>query len=477
MRRAAASWLGTSLLSRLLRGMVLPMVCLALLLGIGGAIAIHDAVETLNDRILGAASRAIAESLTVEDGGIALNLSPAIFGMLEDAERDNVYYRISAGGRTLTGYGDLPTIAPHGLRDTQVMFGDASYHGLPVRIVAEGRRLSGVSAVATVEVAETLGARRRTERRLLIGLALLEAALIGMSVMLLPLAIRWGMRPLTILSAAMDRRLAVDLTPLSQDDVPAELGELIAAFNGMLLRLDAALQRMRRFTADASHQLRTPLSILRAHIAVLRDGDSDSDSDSDADAARQSIDDIDRASERLQRLVVQLLTMARADNAELSPAVLELTDLNRLAADVAADHAPAAVMRDIELHFEPFDGPAIVATQPLLAAEMMGNFIDNAVAYGRDGGNVLVAVRSRANRFEIVVEDDGPGIPIADRPRMLTRFARLDRDSPRTGSGLGLPIAETLARSIGVTFTLETAHSGQGLLVRIVFATDSIVTA
>ncbi len=102
----AALWdrAGGSLTARLLRGMVLPMAGLALLLGIGGALAIRSAVETVNDRILGAASRAIAESLTVEDGEIALNLSPAIFGMIEDTAADL--------GRVMTRFSRLDRGAP-----------------------------------------------------------------------------------------------------------------------------------------------------------------------------------------------------------------------------------------------------------------------------------------------------------------------------------------------------------------------------
>ena len=115
--------------------MILPMAALALLLGVGGALAIRSAVETVNDRILGAASRAIAESLTVDENEIALDLSPAIFGMLEDSERDNVYYSVREGGRVVTGDADLLNLAPNGLKDTEVRFGNAEYRGLAIRIV------------------------------------------------------------------------------------------------------------------------------------------------------------------------------------------------------------------------------------------------------------------------------------------------------------------------------------------------------
>ena len=452
-----------SLTARLLRAMVLPMAGVALMLGFGGALIIGGAVETVNDRILGAASRALAESLAVEDGGLTLNLSPAIFGMLEDNARDNVYYSVRYSGRVVTGYLDLPNIAPHGLRDTEVTYGQVDYRGRPVRIVAEGRRLPGIGAPVVVEVAETLGARERIARRLLIGLAVLEAALIGLTLLLLPLAVRWGMRPLIRLRAEMDQRVAADLTPLPLAEVPGELRDLVRAFNGMLARVDATLGGMRRFTADASHQMRTPLSILRTHIALLRQA-----APGDADA-RSSIDDIDHASERLQRLLVQLLALARADNARLAQESLSAIDANALAATVAADHAPDAVRGGVDLRFERNAAAAVVVTHDGLATELLGNLIDNAIRYNRAGGMVTVAIDVVSEGVVVRVEDNGPGIAPVERDRVLKRFARLDRDATRSGSGLGLPIAATLAEAIGATLSLETPASGRGLLVAVRF--------
>uniref|UniRef100_UPI0035CC937D sensor histidine kinase n=1 Tax=uncultured Sphingomonas sp. TaxID=158754 RepID=UPI0035CC937D len=464
MRRVAHLVSGTgSLTSRLLRGMVLPMIGLALLLGLGGAIVITRSVETVNDRILAAASRAIADTLTMEDGQITLNLSPAIFGMLEDNARDNVYYSVRRGGRAITGYADLPDIAPGGLRDLEVVFGSARYHGHDVRIVAEGRRLSGLAGPLVVSVAETTDARVRTSYRMLWGLASLEALLIGVAAVLLPLAVRWGIRPLHHLSAEMDRRVTADFTPLPSDEVPRELRDLVRAFNDLLGRLDATLQGMRRFTADASHQMRTPLSILRTHIGLLRGADLTS-----ADA-QTSIADIDAASDRLQQLLVQLLALARADSAATAAVELVPTDLNEIAAAIAAEHVPDALSAGIDLHFERGPRTIRVATQPTLAGELLSNLIDNAVRYNRPGGTVTVSVERSAKGLHLVVEDDGPGILPEDRERVLTRFTRLARDAALGGTGLGLPIAQALATAIGARLTLDTAGSGQGLRVCVSF--------
>lgn len=458
-----------SLTFRLLRGLVTPLALLALLLGGGGALVIAQSVETVNDRILGAASRAIADSLTVEDGQVSLNLSPAIFGMLEDNERDNVYYSVRRGGATLTGYGDLPDIAAKGLADTAVTFGMARYHDRDIRVVAEGRRVPGIAEPLVVEVAETMDQRRRTSRRMLEGLAALELMLIGTLAILMPLAVRWGLRPVRQVGQEMDRRTGSDLTPLPTAQVPIELRDLVRAFNGMLTRLDATLQGMRRFTADASHQMRTPLSILRTHIALLRKADPGSAE------ARMSIDDIDHASARLQNLLVQLLALARADNAATSTVPLEPVDLNRLAAEIASDLAPRAVEAGVDLQFQGIDRPLMTATHPSLLAELLGNLIDNAIRYGRPEGVVTLSVESSAGRRSLIVEDDGPGIAPEDRERVFTRFTRLTRDESKNGSGLGLPIARMLADAISASLILGTARNGHGLRAEIAFRrlTDS----
>ncbi|MDE2562431.1 MAG: sensor histidine kinase [Sphingomonadales bacterium] len=454
---------GHSLTGGMLARMVMPMALLAILLGVGGSWAIQESVEAVNDRILGAASRAIADSLTFEDGEIALNLSPAIFGMLEDNARDNVFYSVRQSGHLITGYGDLPDIAPNGLQELQVTFGKADYHGAPVRVVAEGRRLPGTSQPVVIEVAETLTARQRTTRSMLEGLALLEAVLIGLTAVLLPVAVRLGMRPVVRLGGEMDQRVASDLTPLPLSEVPTELQDLVRAFNRMLGRLDSTLQNMRRFTADASHQLRTPLSILRTHIALLRKAAPGSAE------ARETIDEIGHAIERLERLVVQLLALAKADSVEPEDIAREPVGANALAQAVAAEHVPDALRAGIELHFESDPDVPDICTQPMLAAELLGNLIDNAIRYNRKGGNISVQVREASGGVLIAIEDDGPGIAPIDRERAFTRFTRLDRNSGRPGSGLGLPIAAMLARALGAQLRLETARSGQGLRAEVHF--------
>ena len=438
------------------------MAGLALVLGIGGAWGIEEAVESVNDRILSAAARAIADSLAVEKGRVTLDLPPSAFSMLEDTSRDNVYYNIRQGPRSITGYADLPQVAAPELGDGEISFGKARYRGTPVRIVAEARRLSTIRGLVIVEVAETLGARERISNRLLIGLALLEFVLIGVAVLLIPIAVRWGLRPLQLIRDEMDAR-TIDFTPLPLADVPAELRALVGAFNRLLGRLDSAVRGVRRFTADASHQMRNPLSTLRAHIAVLRSAEPGSQT------AQNSIDDIDQATDRLRHLLVQLLALARADGADTVHLPSLPIDMNALAQQIAADHAPKALRAGLDLRFDPSSQPAIVCANAELVTELLNNLIDNAIRYNDCGETVLVNVEHRLGSVCVSVEDDGPGIADEDRERVFDRFTRLDRSRAGPGSGLGLSIARSLAEALGAVIRMSAGTDGKGLRVSLLF--------
>ena len=461
-RRLLSAW-RQSLTVRLLGVIILPLCGLAVLFGIGGALVISKSVETVNDRILAATSRGIADSLSIEEGEISLDLPPATFGMLEDVERDNVYYNVRYGDHVLTGYSDLPDIVPRGMADLQVKFGDARFRGKDIRVIAEGRRLAGLSQPVVVEVAETMNARRITESEMLRYLAMLEITLIALTVLLLPIAVRWGMLPLDRLRADMDARLASDLHPLPEQEVPSEIRPVISAFNDLLGRFGGLLEDMRRFTADASHQMRTPLSILRTHIALLR---STAPGSREAD---QSLDDLDEASERLQHLVVQLLALARADNAARAELQLSEIDLNRLAEEVCVDHATAAVAAGIDLRFEPLSEPAMIRSDPLLAREMISNLIDNAVRYAGAGAEINLLVADEGAERMLAIEDNGPGIAPEHRQAVFSRFTRLNPQTNKSGSGLGLPIAQSLANAIRARVVLAAPASGKGLRAEIHF--------
>lgn len=459
-----ASTRRTSLTRRLLFALVVPMAGLAVVLGVGGSLLIDDIVERVNDRLLAASVRSIAETLSIEDGQPSVDLPPFSLGMLENDSRDNVYYSVRLGPRLITGYGDLPSIAAIKPDEGDASFGYADYRGMRVRISAIKRSLPSFGEPIVIEVAETLEARRQLRERMMTGLVVLEIMLLGLVVLILPQAVRLGLHPLEPMRAHMETRRPDDFAPLPMAYVPNELGTLISAFNSLLARLDMAVEGMRRFTADASHQMRTPLSILRAHIAVLRSAGTDSEQ------GKASLVDIEAATDRLQRLLVQLLALARADSMHPANGIaMEPVDIVALTRRVAVEQAPQALKDDVELIFE-CDADALVArTSEGLATELIANLVDNAVHYNEPGGDVLIEVRRAADAVLVSIEDDGPGIAAADRKTVFTRFRRLDRDQSRVGSGLGLAIVKSLSDTIGAQVTLDDPRRRKGLRVEILF--------
>lgn len=445
--------------------LVLPVAMLALVLGVAGSFAITRTVGAVNDRILSAASRGIADSLASDDGEVTLDLSPAVFGMLENNARDNVYYSVRQGTRILTGYTDLPQIRLDPARQEEFSFAESRYLGHEIRIVAVTQTVPQIGEPIVVQVAETLDARKRMARDLLLGLAILELALIATAAMLMPIAVRRGLAPLKRLRGEMDRRGAEDLTPLSKADVPGELGDLVTAFNTMLARLDSGFAGIRRFTADASHQMRTPLSVLRTHAAVLKQAAPGSIE------AKRSIEDIDDAGRRLSHLLNQLLSLARADSTHPERLVYDAVDLNRLAGRIVSVHEATAHAKGVALRLHLAPEPVDIRTDDALATELLANIVDNAIRYNRPGGQVdVIVARSPA---AIRVEDDGPGISLENRERAFARFIRLDPRADGDGSGLGLSIARSIAETLNLDLRLGDGVHGRGLSVEIAFQSDA----
>ncbi len=441
--------------------MVGPLVAVAILLGLAGATLIADVVRRTNDRVLAGALGAIAETVQVERGDVTLDLPPAAFGMLENSERDNVYYRIAEGDTLLTGYADLPAPRPNDLTIDEPRFRFASYRGQRIRIAEVRRALPAIDRPVVVQVAETLDGRTALSRRLMIALLVGEILLVGIAVLLVRPALGWSLRPLSRLRGAVearDGRAAPDLSPLDTGPLPLELRPLATAFDRLLAQLDTATAATRRFTADASHQMRTPLAVLKVQVALARRGSS------------EALDEIADASARLERLLTQLLALARAEEAGAS-APLERVDLREVAVRVISRHIGQAIDADVELQLEAEAGPVMVTGHRTLIVEIVGNLVDNGIRYNRRGGMVTVAIAPAGDvpgdEVTLSVRDDGPGIPRADRDRVFDRFIRLEAGDGAEGSGLGLAVVRSAATRIGATIALEDA--APGLIVRLRF--------
>lgn len=239
--------------------------------------------------------------------------------------------------------------------------------------------------------------------------------------------------------------------PLPSRGVPAEVAPLVEAMNGLILRLQAALDAQKRFVADAAHELRTPLAAMQIQIGAL-DGN-------DGRGRAALAGGITRAS----RLVDQLLRLARLDGdiAEGREAV----DLGQLLLDCVADHVVLAQGKDIDLGVE-VEAPARIPAAEGELRTLFANLIDNALRYTPAGGQVDVRLRLVDGAAVVSVRDTGCGLPPGSASRLFDRFFRAAPPGIE-GTGLGLAIARRAAERNGLSLTVENRRDGQGVFAQV----------
>jgi signal transduction histidine kinase len=250
---------------------------------------------------------------------------------------------------------------------------------------------------------------------------------------------------------SLDRRVSVD-------GLDPELRRVATAFNGVLERLDEAMQRQRQFVARASHALRTPTAsiLTRAEVTLRRERD--------ADEYRRALGDVATSARDSAALVTGLLALARLEQ-HRGALALEPLDLSELAAEVSRPAAPRAEEAGISLSTAVPPGLTVLAERQSLR-ELLEALLDNALRYTPRGGRVGLRASEVDGAVELVVHDTGPGIPPADRARVLEPFYRgaAAEETGASGSGLGLAIARTIAEAHGTSLVLRD-HAGGGLEV------------
>jgi two-component system sensor histidine kinase QseC len=293
--------------------------------------------------------------------------------------------------------------------------------------------------------------------------AVLRSTLWPMAVALplLALALWWavyrGVAPIRRLGRTLAERQPQALHPLGLDGAPSEMRPMVEALNGLLERIGALLESERRFTADAAHELRTPIAAIRAQAQVAL---GEADEAKRKHALLGTLEGCDRAT----RLVEQLLTLSRLEAVDAP--VMAPVDLCTLTRHVVAEVAPRAIAKSQTLEFEGAEPCSLPGNETLLAV-LVRNLVDNAVRYSPPGARVKVAVRQQAGHVVLSVEDSGPGLEDADRERLGERFFRLP-GSLESGSGLGWSIARRIAAVHGLALQVRRSTELGGLAVRVI---------
>jgi signal transduction histidine kinase len=286
-------------------------------------------------------------------------------------------------------------------------------------------------------------------------IALLLSVAVGL---LLSGAIARPVRRLTAAAGAVARGNLDEQVPVRSRD---ELGRLSRAFNDMTARLRSARQMQTDFVANVSHELRTPLTAIKGTVETLRDGAVD-----DPQVRDRFLETVEDETDRLIRLVNDLLVLSRADSAALN-LQRQPVDLVHLSKATMEKLETQATARDIILRVEASPGTPLALADPDRIEQVLVNLLDNACKYSPHGGTVTVRVQdTQDQQVRVEVEDRGIGIPAEELPRIGERFYRADRARSRAegGSGLGLAIAQALVQAHSGHLTLQ-SEEGQGTLV------------
>ena len=333
---------------------------------------------------------------------------------------------------------------------TAIGFSDTVAGGEPYRIYALR------TATQVVQVAQQTEARGRMAGQLALRAVLPVALLAPVLMLIVWWVVGRAIGPIERVRRQVAARRPDDLAPLPTAGLPAEVRPLVGEMNGLLTRLSDAWDALTHFTADAAHELRSPLAALRLQAQSLQRAPDDA---TRAIATERLLAGIDRAT----RLVEQLLALARQEGAGEGAELVSL-DLTALARNALADAEPEAARHAIALTLDAPTAHVVLRADEAALAVLLRNLLGNALRHTPPGGQVRVGVREEASVIDLTVEDSGPGIAPDERARVLDRFYRVP-GTPGHGSGLGLAIVRAIAERHGAALMLDASPTLGGLRV------------
>lgn len=456
----------------LARGLLRPLVwvwMVGVAAAAAGALALASAAaHEAFDSSLRHEAAALAARVTWSDRGPLLDVSRQAMELLTwDAADRNGYVMVDADGMPLAGDADVPVPPLRGDAFEQPRLFDSQYRGEPVRGALFSVRSPMLDRVVSIVVVETTRRRATVVRDLQLAVTLPALALGALTFLLVGWTVRRGLKPLRTLATEVATKDLHDWQALPLSHAPAEVAPLIERINQLMHNVQHSVSLQRRFVADAAHQLRTPVAGIRVLAAELErelSGMAGQPPGSPAARWQPLMDQLRGSSDRLARLIGQLLSLARSeteltvDGEQRSQDIVPLVRESTEAMVLQALHAG----RSIELGTP--RGPVTARAHPIWLGEVLNNLLDNAQRYG--GPHIRMQVQALPEGgAEVVVEDDGPGVPADQMARLFEPFWRGDRADTRSdgGTGLGLAIAREIVERLGGTLTAESRPEFDGM--------------
>ncbi len=413
-------------------------------------------LHTAYDRTLLASAKSISEQLDVKGYDDDAQLRAMVpYSALEAFEADNqsqMYFRVSSlQGDLVSGFEDLPfwrgKIPDRPPYAALVDFYDDQFRDRDVRVAvllqpvasSEGRTM------AVIQVAETLEVRETLALQILWNTLLRQALLVAVIALTVVWVVQRATRPVRQLSEQMQTRPDDDLSPIAAPLAPYELQPLIAATNSVMRRLRHLLRHQKRFVRDASHQLRTPLAVLKTQVQSALRGDVE---------PRQALHEISDTVDRATQLANQMLALAKVEQLRQQSAPTS-SRLDEALRTVALEISPLIAQRDLDfgIHTE----RALVPAHEWMLRELSRNLLHNAVRYAPCGSELAVDLRTDGLQATLTISDQGPGIDAELAARLFQPFSAGD---VRTGSGLGLAICHEIVQALGGKIALTNRVEG-----------------
>jgi len=402
---------------------------------------------------MGAAEKQFDQQLTDIAGVLATTIDAPQAAGLEQADKVGLGYQIWQDGALLDTSGNLPAepLTPFEVGFREVNFGGYRWRTYTEYVPATEHWLI---------VAERQDIRFSVAEGVIVESIL--PVILGLPVicLLVWIIVSRGLSPLRDLADAMRAKRSEDLSAVEESEPPEELAVLINSFNDLLARLDASFTRERQLAADAAHELRTPITILKVELHNLLE---------DAEHYRPELEHLESCVERMEHSIAQVLMLYRTSPDQFIASFRE-TDLVSLARDVIAELYTQLSLKDQTI--ELVEERTMMLGDEFTLKSLLSNLISNASKYTQSGGQIRVTIRSQNDAVVLRVEDNGPGIPAAERERVFERFRRLDAGSanvPADGVGIGLAIVQHVADIHGAGIQLAASDFSSGLAVIVTF--------
>jgi signal transduction histidine kinase len=437
-----------SLRRSLLRRLAAPLSLLALMSGLMAYWLAWQYTQHVVDRSLADLATAISKQIQLAGVDAPLTVPPLARAMFSDPI-EQLIYRISDGESEIAGERDLPLTGTNVRRIHYAYIFETTYQGTSVR-AAQVRVDQPHGNPIVVEVAQRVGSRYRIAVEFMVAIMMPLLLLLLAGWVIVWRVVNQQLNPLTDLADTLNRQTHMSLEPVDESFVPIEIRPLTSAMNALLDRLKMALDGQCKFIADAAHQLRTPLTAVKLHAEQAA-------SAKDPAKVLEAVKELRASADRAVRLSNQLLSLARAEPGEQAARFTDF-DYANLAFETGAEWVPRALAVGIDMGFQRLDDPdnehpLIVRGNLVLVREVIGNLIDNALKYvptsRAEGARVTVTVTQTIDETgrrmgEIVVEDNGPGVPLEQQPDLFKRFFRGDGHGVEGGAGLGLAIVHDI---------------------------------